>query len=145
MQYFLVLYSNICQCCSRLFVSPKYQTHKDIIGPPPVKTTGHSQTSRINIRTIFDMVLYALPNLEAQSANMLSHIQQRVVRQLWVIMRPLGSRATMATPEVNRMHLYIGKPQKEILSQMTKTCYYTVWESCCGNCAMMLLTFFLNP
>lgn len=43
------------------------------------------------------MVLHVLPDLETQGTNMLSHIQKRVIRQLRVLMSPLGSRAKMAT------------------------------------------------
>lgn len=42
--------------------------------------------------TVSDMVLQAFPDLEAQSTNVFSHIQKRVLRLVPVLTSPLGSR-----------------------------------------------------
>lgn len=50
------------------------------------------QVTSHHLLTEFDMFLQAFPDLEAQSPNMFSHIQKRVVRVAPVFMSPLGSR-----------------------------------------------------
>lgn len=47
--------------------------------------------------TVFNMTLHALPDLKAQSTDMLSHIQQRVIGQAALFTGPLGSGAKTAT------------------------------------------------
>lgn len=58
-------------------------------------------TQYIHILTIFDMALHVLPDFEAQTTNMLSHIQKGVLREVAVITGPLGSGAKMATREID--------------------------------------------
>ena len=58
-----------------------------------------------NLLTIFNMGLHILPDVEAQSTDMLAHVQKRVIREARVLMSPLGSRADAVICEVNKRHL----------------------------------------
>lgn len=60
-----------------------------------------------HLLTVFNMTLHALPDLKAQTTDMLSHIQQRVAGQAALFTGPLGSGAKMVTDLVSPKAFYL--------------------------------------